>query len=89
MVWNARTFGLIITPCIYFFLLIIRGLSSFSSSFEFFIGFCSLTCICLGDLLDEARGHLICHKCSLNFEILTCEVEASYILMGICYNGIY
>ncbi len=89
MVWNVRTYGLIIASCICFFLLIIRGLSSFSSSFEFSIGFCSLACICLGDLLDKARGHLICHKCSFNFEILIHEVETFYTLVGICYNGIY
>jgi hypothetical protein len=88
MVWNATTSRLIIAPHIYFFLLIIRGLSSSSFSFEFSIGFCSLARICLGDLLDEAKGHLICPKRSLNFEILTREVKTSYTLMGICYNGI-
>jgi hypothetical protein len=39
-------------------------------------------------LLEEARGHLICYRRSLNFEILTREVETSYTPMGTSYNGI-
>jgi len=88
MVWDARTFGMIIVFRIYFFLLIIRGLSSSSSSFESFIGLCSLAHICFRDLLEEARGHLICCRRSFNFEILTREVETSYTPMGTSYNGI-
>jgi hypothetical protein len=66
-----------------------RGLSFSSSSFESFAVLCSMVHIYHGDLLDEARGHLVCCICFLNFEILTLEVNTSYTLVGISCSGIF
>lgn len=79
MVWNARTSCTGSAPCIYFFLLIIRGLFSSSSSSSSFVLLGSLAYICLGGLLDDVRGHLVC--CSLSFNSEVCKspnVKAFY-----------
>jgi hypothetical protein len=68
--------------------LIIKNFSSSPSSFESFVVICSLAHMCLGDLLDKARGHLTSYNLSLNFELLTPNVETFYILMGTTYSGI-
>ncbi len=76
-------------PCIYFLLLIIRDLSSSSSSSKSFVVLCSLAHIYLGNLLDDAKGCLVCCNFSLNFKVFTHDVEASCILVGITFGGIY
>ncbi len=89
MVWDAKTSRLRIVLRICFLLLIIRGFSFSSSSFESCVIFYSLAYICLGDLLDEVKGHLVCCRHSFNFEILTLKVEASCTPMGTSCSGIY
>jgi hypothetical protein len=88
MVWDARSSKLGSVPHIYFLLLIIRSLYYSSFSFKSYVVICSLAWICLGDLLDEVRGHLACGSCSFNSEILTLNVEASFTLVGTSFGGI-
>jgi hypothetical protein len=66
-----------------------KGFSSFSSSFECSVILYSLARICLSDLLDEVKGHLICYKHFFNFEVLTPNVEASCTPVGTSCSGIY
>jgi hypothetical protein len=55
MVWDAKTFGLGSANHIRFLLLIIRGFSFSSISFEFSTILCSLVQIYLGNLLDKTK----------------------------------
>ncbi len=89
MVWNARTFGIRSAICICFLLLIIRGISFFSSSFESLVLLWSLAGFCFGDLLDDARRRLIRCIVFLNYEVSTLNVEASCTPMGTTFGGIY
>jgi len=90
MVWDARSSKLGNAPHICFLLLIIISLysSSSSSSSKSYVILCSLAQICLGNLLDERRGHLTCGSHSFNSEILTLNVEASFTLVGTSFGGI-
>jgi hypothetical protein len=74
-----------VTICIYFLLLVIVSLSS---SYESSVVICSLVRICLGDLLDEARGHLTYCNLFFNFEVLALDVEASCIPVGTTFSGL-
>jgi hypothetical protein len=78
MVWDAKTSWLGNVPHIYFLLLIIRNISFSSSSSESLAILYSLARICLGDLFDKKKGHLACCSHSLNYDILTPNVKASY-----------
>jgi hypothetical protein len=78
MVWNAKSYRLRNAPCISFLLLIIKSFSFSSSSIESYVVFLSLAHMCFSDLLDEARGHLVCYNLSFNFEVFSFDVEASY-----------
>jgi hypothetical protein len=62
------------------------SLLSFSSKSS--IVFYSLAYICCGDLIDEAKGCLVCYKQSLNFEVLTLEVDASCTLVDTSCSGV-
>jgi len=76
-------------PRIYFLLLIIKDLSSSSSSSKSFVVIYSLAHIYLGNLLDDAKGCLVCCNLSLNSKVFTHDVEASCTPMGIASGGIY
>jgi hypothetical protein len=89
MVQNIRTSGMGNVLHIYFLLLIIRDLSSFSSSSESFVVLCSLAHIYLGNMLDDTKGCLVCCNFSLNSKVFTHDVEASCTLVGIASGGIY
>jgi hypothetical protein len=88
MVQNIRTFGMGSVPRIYFLLLIIGDLSSSSSS-KSFVVFCSLAHIYLGNLLDDAKGCLVCCNFSLNSKVFMHDVKASCSPMGRVSSGIY
>jgi hypothetical protein len=47
-----------------------------------------MACIYLGNLLDEARGHLTHYSLFFNYEVLTHDVEASCIPMGAASSGL-
>lgn len=90
MTWDAKnsSIGSIVLRICFLFL-IIKGLSSSSSSYESSILFCSPICICLGDLLDDARSHLVCCNLSFNFDVFTLDVKASCTPTGAVFGNIY
>jgi hypothetical protein len=89
MTYDANISSIEIVPYISFFLLIIKGLSSSSSSFESSTLLWSSIYNCLSDLLDNARGHLVFWCQPLNFNVFTLDVEAFYARASATSSGIY
>jgi hypothetical protein len=69
--------------------LIIKGLSSSFFSSKSSIFFRSLVCICLGDLLDNARSHLVFCNLSFNSNVFTLSVVTFCTLVGAAFGSIY
>lgn len=88
MTYAANTFGIKIISHITFLFLIIKGLSSSSSSSESFAFLWSLVYNYLGDMMDDARGHLVFYNQSFNSNVFTLDVKASYAPANVASNGI-
>jgi hypothetical protein len=43
----------------------------------------------LGDLIDDAKRHLVFYSQSINSNVFTTDVEASYAWAGAIFDGIY
>jgi hypothetical protein len=89
MTYEVNTFTIGIIPCICLFLLSNKGLSSFSSSFEFSTLLWPLTRFYLGDLLDDAKGFYFFGNLSFNSKVFTWHIQASCVLTSVAFIGIY
>ncbi len=91
MVWNASNSGVRNDLCIYFFLLIIKGLSFSSSSSSlnllYFFNIWSTSVLMI--FLDDAKGCLLWCNLSLNSKVFILDVKASCTPVGVSYGGIY
>jgi len=86
-IW-CQYLGIEIVFRISFLFLIIKGLSFSSSSYESFAFLWSLVYNCLGDLMDDARGHLVFYKQSVNSNVFTMDVEAFYAWADATSSGL-